>query len=138
MSEEYKRISVTFDPSALLYLNSILKERRGETLEELAASDPYTAYRALRIGKLIYSQLSIQLIALEQDMSPEELYRTRIQQRKVVEDIMPDPITQQSEVTVSVWNRAEPDSGGSALGSQAATSERYTIFSFMVEPPFFE
>jgi hypothetical protein len=131
MAEEYKQVSVTLDPDAYLCLNSIVKERRGKTLEELAVADPYAAYQALRIGKLIYSQLYMSLVAQKRDMSPEDLDEAKILQRLVVEQIMPDPPTQQSEITVSVWDYFEP---GTPLDSQVMERERRAILSFVVGP----
>jgi hypothetical protein len=60
------------------------------------------------------------------------MYMARTLQRHAIEDIMPDPPTERSEITVSVWDYFEP---GITLDSHAMERERYPILSFVVEPP---
>jgi hypothetical protein len=130
---EMRRVPVTFEPEAFESLNNVLVERIGANLAEIANRDPLFAYRAVRIGKLLYNDIFLKPGAQAFDgSSVEEVYAARTLLRHTIEDIMPDPVPERSEVVIFVWNDHDFDKG--PLPEDYAR-EPQEILSFVVEPP---
>ncbi len=125
MPENIKQLPITIEREMLLDINAALSAHEGTTLEQLTQTAPERVYLAMRAAQL--------LVADHVDrtqVGDQTIDGAGTTARQSVEASMPYPVTEPTEVTISVWKSPR------TRGHVRLENEReiHEIFSFIVTP----